>query len=67
MRWRIYCGKILKMLNMKKIKVRELIERLESIEDKEMEVTYYHGCFYYSVEGMEVKHLSDGKDYFNLY
>lgn len=47
--------------------VQELIDRLQAIENKEMEVSFYKGCFYYEVEDTEVKTLPNGKEYFNLY
>lgn len=49
------------------MKVQELIDRLQAIENKDMEVSFYKGCFYYEVEDTEVKMLSDGKEHFNLY
>ena len=49
------------------MKVQELIDRLQVIENKEMEVSFYKGCFYYEVEDTEVKALSNSKEYFNLY
>ena len=49
------------------MKVQELMERLEAIENKDMEVCFYKGCFYHNVEDTEVKKLSNGKEYFNLY
>lgn len=42
--------------------IQELIDRLEAIENKDMDI-----CFYYNVEDTEVKILSDGKEHFNLY
>lgn len=47
--------------------IQELIDRLEAIENKDMDVCFYKGCFYYNVEDTEVKILSDGKEHFNLY
>ena len=48
------------------MKVHELIDRLQAVENKEMEVSFYKGCFYDEVEDAEVKTLSNGKEYVNL-
>ena len=47
--------------------VQELIDRLQAIDNKEMEISFYKGCFYYEVEDTEVTMLANGKEYFNLY
>ena len=47
--------------------VQELINRLQRVDDKDMKVSFYNGCFYYEVEDTEITTLSNGKRYFNLY
>lgn len=47
--------------------VQELIDKLDRVKDKGMDVTFYHGTFYYKVEDTQVTVLADGKEYFNLY
>ena len=36
------------------MKVKELIEKLQAIEDKELEVRHYKAAFYYPIEDVEV-------------
>lgn len=47
--------------------VQELINRLQRVDNKDMEVSFYKGCFYYEVEDTEITTLANGKRYFNLY
>ena len=47
--------------------VQELINRLQTVDNKDIEVSFYKGCFYYKVEDTEITILADGKRYFNLY
>jgi hypothetical protein len=35
------------------MKVKELIERLQAIEDKDLDVTHYKGAFYFEIEEVE--------------
>ena len=37
------------------MKVKELIEKLQAIEDKELEVRHYKAAFYYTIEDVEVR------------
>ena len=46
--------------------VQELINRLQRVDDKDMKVSFYKGCFYYEVEDTEITTLANGR-YFNLY
>lgn len=47
--------------------VQELINRLQRVDDKDMEVSFYKNCFYYKVVYTDITTLEDGKKYFNLY
>ena len=46
--------------------VQELINRLQAVDNKDMEISFYKGCFYYEVEDTEITTLANGKRYFNI-
>lgn len=39
------------------MKVRELIEKLQAIEDKELDVTHYTAHYYIEIESVEEEHI----------